>query len=319
MVRQPDPVRDGVLAMRTARPFLKWAGGKTQLLPAITARLPAELPAGRITRYVEPFVGSGAVFLHLAQHYPLAEFFLFDRNPELILAYRTLQTDCEPLIERLAHIQAEYHRLSSAEQKDYFYRTRAEFNAARAALDSPIPRSQAIQRTAQLIFLNRTCYNGLFRVNAKGEFNVPFGSYKNPRICDPGNLRAVSVLLQRVVVQHADFEACAPHVDAHTFVYFDPPYRPLTTTASFTAYARYTFDDDEQRRLAAFYRRLHATGAKLMLSNSDPHNIDPHDDFFDRLYAGFHLHRVQANRMINSNPARRGPITELLITNYGEA
>jgi DNA adenine methylase len=166
-----------------------------------------------------------------------------------------------------------------------------------------------------MIFLNRTCYNGLFRVNARGQFNVPFGKYKKPRICDSNNLRAVSNVLQDVTLQLGDFEDTAAWVDDRTFVYFDPPYRPISKTASFNAYDKNGFGDDQQQRLAAFFRDLDARGVHLMLSNSDPKNLNPKDTFFDDLYTGFHIQRVAAKRNINSKAEKRGAITELLITN----
>lgn len=301
-----------------AKPFLKWAGGKTQLLDAIRARFPAGLEQGEITRYVEPFAGSGAVFFYLAGHFPIPEFYLFDRNEELILAYKTLKTRCEQVVVSLQGLQTDYYQLPAEDQKLFYYKLRANFNETKESVDfdTDKPGLAAVKRTAQLIFLNRTCYNGLFRVNSRGEFNVPFGSYKNPTICDAENLNAVGEVLQRAKIQHGDFATCQPFVHAETFVYFDPPYRPLNKTSSFTSYAAQPFDDAEQKRLAAFYRTLHPTGAKLLLSNSDPHNENPEDDFFDRLYEGFTIHRVPANRMINSKPEGRGRINELLILNY---
>jgi DNA adenine methylase len=301
-----------------AKPFLKWAGGKTQLLDAITCRLPPELERGAITRYVEPFIGSGAVFFQLARHATIPELFILDGNEELILAYKTLKTRCDAVVETLRSIQTDYYQLPSDDQKVYFYKLRRNFNESKDAVnfESDKPGLAAVKRTTQLIFLNRTCYNGLFRVNSKGEFNVPFGSYKNPTICDAENLNAVAEVLQRATILHGDFEECQKYIHAQTFAYFDPPYRPLNKTSSFTSYAIKPFDDTEQERLAKLYCSLHQTGAKLMLSNSDPHNETLQDDFFDNLYAGFTIHRIQASRMINSKPEGRGPITELLITNY---
>lgn len=299
-----------------ARPFLKWAGGKRQLLAQIDVHLPEALKRGDLRRYVEPFVGSGAVFFYIVRTYPLAEYVLSDVNRELILAYRTIQRRVEPLIERLAELQGEYLPLEHAARKARYYRTRERFNAALGAIDFEAYQPAWIERAAQLIFLNRTCYNGLFRVNSKGEFNVPFGRYKRPKICDAENLRAVSRALQGVSLRFGDYDGVGEHVDDETFVYFDPPYRPLTRTASFTTYSTHVFDDREQLRLAKFYRRLHRAGARLMLSNADPHNVDPEDDFFEEAYRGFHLERVTASRNINRDAAGRGPVTELLILNY---
>lgn len=303
-------------ARHKARPFLKWAGGKRQLLPQITLLLPGGLQDGRIQRYAEPFVGSGAVFFHLAQTYHIPELYISDLNPELIRAYRTVQEDVEELIIFLRELEAAYLPLAEAERKCFYYAQRDQFNSTRPTAGSAAPAAACPERTAQLIFLNRTCYNGLFRVNASGAFNVPFGRYRRPRICDEPNLRAVSAVLQDTQIHYGRYTDCADFVDDATFVYFDPPYRPLTSTANFTAYSRHNFDDAAQLELAAFYRRLDAAGATLLLSNSDPRNVDPTDDFFEAAYAGFRFERVRASRRINSRAEKRGAINELLIANY---
>ncbi|NUM47298.1 MAG: Dam family site-specific DNA-(adenine-N6)-methyltransferase [Anaerolineales bacterium] len=209
-----------------AKPFLKWAGGKTQLLDVIQTHLPAELMRGEITRYIEPFAGSGAVFFYIAAHYPLSELILLDGNEELILAYRTLKTRCEQVVVALQSLQMDYHQLPAEDQKIFYYNQRRNFNESKANIDfeHEKPGLAAVKRTAQLIFLNRTCYNGLFRVNSRGAFNVPFGSYKNPTICDADNLNAVGEVLQRAKIVWGDFETCRTWVHAQTFVYFDPPY-----------------------------------------------------------------------------------------------
>jgi DNA adenine methylase len=299
-----------------AKPFLKWAGGKAQLLEQMDGYFPSELKLGKVKRYVEPFVGGGAVFFHVAQSYEVGEFFLFDVNEELVLAYQTIGDEVHGLIEALSQIQRQYHRLTPASQQRLFYKIRARFNRTRPEINFNKFHPAWIDRAAQIIFLNRTCFNGLFRVNANAEFNVPFGRYKNPRICSKENLRAISSLLQCAEILQGDFTACEKFVDADTFVYFDPPYRPISKTASFTYYAKDDFDDAEQLRLAEFYKKLDRTGAKLMLSNSDPKNENPHDHFFEEAYKGFRIERVAANRMINSNPEKRGKIRELLIMNY---
>jgi DNA adenine methylase len=256
---------------------------------------------------VEPFVGGGAMFFYLAQHFPIREFVIVDRNEAIVLAYQTIRDEVAGLIEQLQAMAERYRQLTPEQQAPYYYAIRSQFNA---------PHLGNVQKTAELIFLNRTCYNGLFRVNAKGAFNVPFGRYVNPTICDVANLTAVSSILQQAEIFYGDFAACRDWVDARTFVYFDPPYRPVSRTASFNSYARDAFDDSSQRRLAAFFHDLNQVGARLMLSNSDPHNEDPDDDFFESLYPDFYIHKVLAKRVINSNGAKRGEMTELLITNY---
>ncbi len=299
-----------------AKPFLKWAGGKAQLLEQIIEHLPPELKLGKIQRYVEPFVGGGALFFHVAQAYEIDEFYISDVNEELILVYKTIKQNVHELIPLLHSMERKYHRLTPNRQKEYFYSVRFELNENRPSINYNEYNDSWVERTAQIIFLNRTCYNGLFRVNSRGEFNVPFGKYKNPLICSEENLRSVSELLQRTEIRLGDFSDCECFVDASTFVYFDPPYRPISKTASFTSYSRYDFNDTAQLRLASFYRLLHRKGAKLMLSNSDPKNENPKDHFFDEAYKEFRIVRVKANRMINCNAEKRGAINELLVLNY---
>ncbi|HEY0069979.1 MAG TPA: DNA adenine methylase [Chloroflexia bacterium] len=299
-----------------AKPFLKWAGGKTQLLAQMEAYFPQELRTGGIKRYIEPFIGGGAVFFHIAQEFGVEEFFILDINSDLILAYQTLKEAGHVVISRLLDMESKYHSLEPTTQSEFYYRTRSAYNKKKQDINYSNFSEAWVERTAQLIFLNRTCYNGLFRVNSKGEFNVPFGSYKNPTICNVDNLNAVVDVLQRTSIIQGDFTLCREHVNSETFVYFDPPYRPLTRTASFTSYSSTAFDDVEQLRLAALYKELSARRAKLLLSNSDPRNEDLEGDFFDRAYAEFTIERVSASRVINCNATKRGQITELLIMNY---
>lgn len=299
-----------------AKPFLKWAGGKTQLIEQMKTYFPPEIEQGRITRYVEPFVGSGALFFYIAQNYPIQEFFLFDVNAELVLAYSTVQQKVNALICELEKMQADYLSLSETDQEEKFYAVRQEFNHKRKDIDFDRFQPDWIERTAQIIFLNRTCFNGLFRVNARGAFNVPFGRYKKPKICNAENLHQASLILQRAKIERGDFADCDSVVNAKTFVYFDPPYRPISTTASFTSYSKFEFGDDAQKRLAEFYRELDTRGAKLMLSNSDPKNENPEDHFFESLYEGFNIQRVQASRIINCDATKRGKLNELLVMNY---
>ncbi|MBI5464322.1 MAG: DNA adenine methylase [Ignavibacteriales bacterium] len=299
-----------------AKPFLKWAGGKAQLIEHFVHYLPDELTLGKLHRYVEPFIGGGALFFHIAQMYNIEGFFISDVNEELILVYKSIQKDVESLINLLKAMERKYHRLSPSRQKEYFYAVRFQLNENRSSVDFTSYSEVWVERTAQIIFLNRTCFNGLFRVNSKGEFNVPFGKYKNPLICAEDNLHAVSELLQRTEIRLGDFSVCESFVNSDTFVYFDPPYRPISKTASFTSYSKYDFDDATQLRLASFYRLLDRNGAKLMLSNSDPKNENPKDRFFENAYKNFYIERVKANRMINCNAEKRGAINELLIMNY---
>jgi DNA adenine methylase len=291
-----------------ARPVVKWAGGKSQLLKHIIDRLPAGLTSDEIDTYHEPFLGGGAVFLHLLQHYPLRKAYLSDLNPDLIGLYLTIRQDCEALIVRLQYLEEAYLAKQDDARKAEFYRLRTLYNTGESA--------SRVERSALLLLLNRSCYNGLFRVNRKGEFNVPYGRYKNPRILDTTNLRQVSTLLQRAEIHCTDFSTVLETATERSFIYYDPPYRPLSKTASFNAYARGGFGDAEQARLAEVFREADARGAKQMLSNSDPTNHAAEDDFFDRLYAGYHICRIEASRFINSRAAMRGKVREILVTNY---
>lgn len=300
-----------------AKPFLKWAGGKTQLLPEIQKRLPIELQHGKIKRYIEPFIGGGAVFFDLSQQFfHLEEIMISDINIELLIVYKTVKAEVEGLIEHLNRLKKTFLSLSAEQRETFYYEQRKQFNDNVEEFKFAHYRSSWIRRTALFIFLNHTCFNGLYRTNSKMHFNVPFGKYAQPGIFDAHNLRAVSRLLQRVEILQGDFEICENIADEQTFIYLDPPYRPISKTSSFSTYHKSEFTDEDQNRLANLFQRLDKKGAKLMLSNSDPKNENPNDEFFDELYRDFHIERVKASRAINSNGAKRGQIFELLITNY---
>ena len=297
--------------MVMARPFLKWAGGKRQLISEIEARLPADIDD--CTTYVEPFVGGGAVLFHLLKTRSFDEVHISDLNPELVLCYRALQADAQKVIGHLSRL-VDVYPAEQDDRKVTFYDIRDEWNSKVGGTDA-LSEDGIAERTAQTLFLNKTCFNGLFRVNRKGEFNVPIGGYVNPSFQRTEDLLEVQSALQGVTIHEAPFEECEKWVNDRAFVYFDPPYRPLSDTSSFVSYSKGDFNDQDQERLAKFFRTLDGMGAKLLLSNSDPKNTIPDDDFFDDLYTGFKIERVSANRAINSNPDRRGPITELLISN----
>ncbi len=301
---------------KTPRPFLKWAGGKNQLLPALTARIPERVSRGEIPCYVEPFVGGGAVYFHFNSRFRFRECHIFDVNEELVLTYTVVRDRVEELIDVLREYSTGFLALDDSSRRERYYEVRDEFNRAKNKTSYSAFQPSWIDRAAQMIFLNRTCYNGLFRVNARGEFNVPFGRYRKPPILDEGLLRRDAEVLQNTHVHAGDFADAESSITADTFVYFDPPYRPISRTSRFTAYSRDGFSDAEQERLSRFFAACDARGALLMLSNSDPRNTDPDDDFFDRLYAGFCIERVPARRMINSDGANRGDVREIIVTNY---
>lgn len=299
-----------------ARPFLKWAGGKTQLLNEFSKRLPTELKKGKINRYIEPFIGGGAFYFYLNQRFSFEHCYICDVNEELILSYRVIKRAPKKLMAELEVIESDYLSKNDDERESFYYRIRHAFNQKLPEIDLKKFNSDWIERTAQIIFLNRTCYNGLFRVNKKGEFNVPFGRYKNPEILNQDNLKDVATLLKSTNILLGDFTQCRKFVDNHTFVYFDPPYRPLNETSSFTNYSKGGFCDDDQIRLFEFFKELDKKGAKVMLSNSDPKNENPDDSFFDDLFSEYYIERVPARRIINCDGSRRGNINELIITNY---
>lgn len=302
--------------MTKAHPFLKWAGGKTQLISEFQKYYPTELKNNQIKRYIEPFVGSGAVFFDVMQNFDISEAYLCDINEELILTYKVIQKDVEKLIEFLGRFKKTHSRLNQEKRKEYFYEIRRSYNLQRFNIDYSRYSENWIPRAAQMIFLNKTCFNGLFRMNLKGEFNTPAGDYKNPKILDEENLQRVSKILAAAEIRKQHFSDIKKFIGKKSFVYFDPPYRPISKTSSFTSYSTFQFDDSKQQELAHLYKLLDRKKAKLMLSNSDPKNIDPKDNFFDDLYGDYNLFRVKANRMINSKKEGRGQINEILVLNY---
>jgi len=295
-----------------AQPFLKWAGGKRQLMKKIELRLPEDLKS--CNTYIEPFIGGGAVLFHLLEKYDFDNVHISDLNPELILCYEMLKLDAKSVINNLDKLIEAYPE-EIDDRKEVYYKIRTDWNKDVDNINS-LPKSKKIKRVSQMIFLNRTCFNGLFRVNRKGEFNVPIGNYKKPSFPKAENLLAVQKALENVTIHLSSFENCESWVDESTFIYFDPPYRPLSETSHFVSYSKGEFNDENQKQLAETFLSLDKKKVKLLLSNSDPKNTVPDDEFFDDLYSGFNIQRVSANRAINSNPDKRGTITELLINNY---
>lgn len=291
-----------------AKPFLKWAGGKTQLLPTIDSFLPESFRRMNDVTYIEPFVGGGAMLFYMLQQYPnIRRAVINDINPHLIKTYTVIRDEPYPLISTLKEIQSYFKALNDENQKDFYLNIRAIFN-----------RNQLsdLEEAAYMMFLNRTCFNGLYRENSKGEFNVPFGRYTNPTICDDALILADSELLQKVEILNGDFATTGEFVNGYTFFYFDPPYRPLDATSSFNSYVKEAFSDNEQIRLKDFYSSLSLQGCHEILSNSDGRGRNEEDVFFDELYNDFIIERVYAKRCINANASKRGVLTELLIRNY---
>jgi len=299
------------------KPFLKWVGGKGQLINDLVSRLPKEIKStGKIEKYVEPFVGGGAFFFFLVSHFDIKKSYLCDINRELVIAYRVIKSFSGDLIDNLKKLEQEYLPLSENKRKSFYYRIRDKYNEQMPYFNYEEYNNEWINRSSYLIFLNKTCFNGLFRQNKKGEFNVPFGRYKNPTICDEKNIIKVSAALNNTEIFCADFEDSKKFINRKTLVYFDPPYRPISNTSSFTGYFKDNFNNKDQKRLASFFNNMDKRGAFLILSNSDPKNYNPNDDFFDKLYKNYNIEEVFANRMINCNAGKRGEITELIITNY---
>lgn len=264
------------------RPFLKWAGGKGQLLEQYSAFIPRNFAT-----YYEPFLGGGAIFFHLQPQHGV----LMDINPELVNVYACVRDDVEAVIAIL-HVHQEHHC------ECYYYDLRSQHHLI------------GIERAARLIYLNKTCYNGLYRENSKGQFNVPMGRYRKPTICNPVLLRSVSQALKSAKIYLASFTQVLENaISAQDFVYFDPPYYPISATSNFTSYNRYNFHQKDQERLHETFVQLAQRGVQVMLSNSDC-------SFIRNLYQDFNIHTIYANRSINSKVTKRGKIKEVLVTSY---
>jgi DNA adenine methylase len=293
---------------KNAKPFLKWAGGKTQLISDIEKSMPAEFINSKFT-YIEPFVGSGAILFWMLNNFPKIEKAVInDINEDLINTYKSIASNPKELISNLQILQNEFHDLEGNEdnKKLYYYQKRDLYNTR---------KTEQSGQAALFIFINRTCFNGLYRVNSKNLYNVPMGGYKKPTICDKENILTVSNALQKVEILCGDFENTLNSANENSLFYFDPPYKPLSETSSFNTYTKDTFDDAEQIRLKDFCTKLDILNYNWILSNSDLKGKDENDNFFDDLYSDFSIIRVDARRNINANPDKRGSIKELLITN----
>ncbi len=290
---------------KSVKPFIKWAGGKSQLLDVIREKYP-----NHIDKYCEPFVGGGAVLLDVLANYSPEEVMINDINPELTNVYTQIRDNVQNLISILSDMQNDFWGMDAEQRKVYYTVKRNEFNELIKS------GSQTVDKAALFILLNKTCFNGLYRVNSKGFYNVPMGAYKNPPICDADNLRLVSGLLKNVAIRCGDYSQCEDYIDENTFVYIDPPYRPLSDTSSFNSYAKSEFGDEQQIELGKFIEKISDKGACVVASNSDPKNTDEQDNFFDKIYEKFVINRIKATRMINSKGSGRGSISELLICNF---
>ena len=298
------------MAEKIAKPFLKWAGGKTQLLNDILLSLPADILANHKFTYIEPFAGSCALLFKLIQHFPnMQKAIINDINEDLVNAYKVVASQPELLINLLQKFQQQYHSLEDLTEKKklYYYHKRTLYNSRIA---------DNITQAALFIFLNKTCFNGLYRVNKANQFNVPIGSYKKPTICDAENILAVNKVLENVEILCGDYQQVLAYARKNSFLYFDPPYKPLSSTSNFNAYAKANFKDDEQIRLSDFCKKLDQKGYTWMLSNSDVIENESDGNFFDEIYKKFFITKVAAKRSINSNGKKRGELNELLITNY---
>jgi DNA adenine methylase len=280
------PAESSAEEIAFSRPFLKWAGGKSQLLPQLAHFYP---PKGSVDRYIEPFLGSGAVYFHVKATVGLKRALLWDNNRELVDTFQAVQSSVDLVIKTLRKHQKQH-------SKEFFL-----------AMREKTPTSQA-GRAARMIYLNKTCFNGLYRVNSRGLFNVPFGRYQNPGIFNEESLRRVSAELASAKIETRDFRLLELHAKKNDFVYFDPPYHPRSSTSYFTSYTRDSFGETDQRELAEVYRALDKKGCLLMLSNSDTPLIR-------ELYKDFCIREVSARRLINSKVEKRGPICELVVLN----
>ncbi|MCQ2281849.1 MAG: DNA adenine methylase [Bacteroidales bacterium] len=293
-----------------AKPFIKWVGGKGQLIEQLDSYLPADFDNWDNVTYIEPFIGGGAMLFYMLQRYPnIKQAVINDVNPDLTTCYKVVRDYPKELIQAVKEIDSKYKSLLDEDsRRNFFYLVRDKYNEKNL---------EPITNTSLFFFLNRTCFNGLYRVNKKGAFNVPFGKYANPQIIDESTIMADSELLKRVEILTGDFEGTFQYAQGNrTFFYFDPPYRPLSDTSSFNDYSKEPFNDDAQVRLKMYCDRIHQIDCRFMLSNSDCKGKKETDNFFDALYGDYSIERVWAARSINANPNKRGKLTEILVHNY---
>lgn len=297
------------------KPFLKWAGGKYRSSKIIEQFLPKHIKKSKvIDHYFEPFIGGGGLYFYLNSNYSIKKAYINDINKELMVTYNVIKNDVDALIGYLAEFQENFPS-SQDDRKSFYGDIRKKFNTDLIDFDYDNYSEKHIIRASQVIFMNKTCFNGLFRVNKKGEFNVPIGRYKEPKILDEANLRNVSRVLKNTEINNGDYSYIKDLIEDESLIYFDPPFRPLTKTSSFTSYSTSPFTDFEQEKLAKFCQEISTEKRYIILSNSDPKNVDESDNFFDDLYRGFKIHRISVARSINSDGNKRGKISEILVTN----
>ena len=295
--------------MIKAKPFIKWVGGKGQLIEQLEALLPADFTERGNVTYIEPFVGGGAMLFYMLQKYPnIKSAVINDINPDLTLCYQVVRDNPTELIKSLNLIQSDYYALPTEEERKAFFLQKRELFNSKSLNE--------IDNTTLFFFLNRTCFNGLYRVNKAGKFNVPFGKYATPTICDSTTIYADSKLLQKVDIMTGDFEQTFEKIKGNTFFYFDPPYRPISKTSSFNDYTKEDFNDNAQIRLKLFCDRLNENGINFMLSNSDCFSKDGMDRFFEDLFIDYRIDRVLASRYVNAKGTKRGKLTEIVVNNY---
>jgi DNA adenine methylase len=290
-----------------AKPFVKWAGGKTSVLSQIISYYPKELLDGKVQTYIEPFLGGGAVLINILENYNVEHCIAIDSNSNLINCYNCIKFNLDELLVELELIKQTFLAFSNNDRPAFYYKTRDTYNTF---------NNDDIKQAAYFIFLNKVCFNGLYRVNSKGLFNVPFGMYKNPSIYDKENLIELNRLFQKVDFICCNYNECENYIKGNTFVYMDSPYRPLPDKNNFVSYAKESFTEEMQINLSLFCQKIDSKGALFLLSNSDPKNTSMEDTFFEKHYSNFSINRIYARRMINSDGKGRGKVSELLIKNY---
>lgn len=299
------------------KPFLKWAGGKSQLISMIESSLPIEFNKNNpIENYIEPFIGGGALFFHLMSKYEVEKAYISDINEDLILTYRVIKNDVHDLIEILKPLRSEFSELDYESKKIWYYDIiRPKFNKRKKSLNYNKYSKKYIAHAADFIFLNKTCFNGLYRVNSNGEFNVPMGRYEKPLICDENNLNNISEILNNkdVTIENKSYTYCESAITDNSFVYLDPPYMQITKT-SFTSYTKSNFNQSDHEKLAEFYKKISEKGVNVLLSNS---NYAEGECAYKKIYGeDIKIDEVSAKRYINSDGKNRGPVKEILVRNY---